>query len=97
MTKSLKLMKIFHCVLQANASMIEPTAVAITVAVQEFAKVFQIRRHKGLHPVEAKAAEAIVAEADSGLRTWLISVANRGYSGCVVNEIWPTSSFMHII
>ena len=97
MTKSLKLMKIFHCVLQANASMIEPTAAAITVAVQEFAKVFQIRRHKGLHPVEAKAAEATVAEADSGLRTWLISVANRGYSGCVVNEIWPTSSFMHII
>ena len=83
--------------MQANASMIEPTAAAITVAVlQEFAKVFQIRRHKGLHQVEA-TEEAIVAEADSGLRTWLISVANRGYSGCVVNEIWPTSSFMHII
>ena len=97
MTKSLKLIRIFHCVLQANASMIEPTAAAITVAVQEFAKVFQIRRHKGLHPAEAKAADAIVAEAVSGLRTCLISVANRGYSGCVVNEIWPTSSFMHII
>ena len=78
--------------------MIEPTAAAITVAVQEFAKVFQIRRHKGfLHQAEAKAAEANVVEADSGLQTWLISVANRGYSGCVVNEIWPTSSFMHII
>ena len=71
--------------------MIEPTAAAITVAVQEFAKVFQIRRHKGLHQADA-TEEAILAEADSGLRTWLILVANRGYSGCVVN-----ASFMHII
>jgi hypothetical protein len=78
-------MKISHCVLQANASMIEP------MAAEQFAKVFQIKRHKGfLHQTIEAGSEA----TDSGLRRWQKSVDNRG---CVVNEICSTSSFMHII
>ena len=78
-------MKIFHCVLQANASMIEP------MVGEQFAKVFQLKRHKGfLH----QAIEARSEATDNGLRIWLTLVDNQG---CVVNEIWPTSSFMHTI
>ena len=72
--------------------MISPTVPAITAAVvQEFAKVFQIRKPKeGLH-YQAEAMEDITVEAGHDLQIWPILADNRDY---VV--IWPTSSFMHI-
>ena len=85
------IIKISHCVLQANASMIEPT---VTSIVAQSAKVFQIRRHD-LHQAAVLGSNISQFEAvEADLRRWLRSVGN---NDCVVNEIWPTSSFMHII